>query len=344
MSAVPCDLALQRALRQISHARKDLAVFLKDDRRSAVAVILRVPGYTCKDLNAFIRDVPRGVEVLFIKRATSPRDRWSGHVALPGGRREFGQSDLETAMRETMEEVGLDLNKDGLYVGPLDQRQVRISWGSRVAMILCPFVFVLHNPDAEITPYNAEVAAAFWYPVEKLLDPSCQSFKNVPIGDRLRYSYLPRSIDRVVGSLIRLSCGDVMFPATLLHPNRLICPEHVVEPTSAPPYYLWGITYGVLSDLVELLHPGFVKQLRQPTFTAYDLRFILWLMSRSATERTRKQIAAKLTDKNTSINGKLDIANKMLANYHIFLQSAAFLGLSFRGLCAVLVVWKLLKH
>lgn len=49
------------------------------------------------------------VEALFIVRAQRDGDRWSGHVALPGGKRDDGDPDLEaTARRETREEVGFE--------------------------------------------------------------------------------------------------------------------------------------------------------------------------------------------------------------------------------------------
>lgn len=37
------------------------------------------------------------------------RDAWSGHVALPGGRQEVGESELQAAVRECEEEVGIEL-------------------------------------------------------------------------------------------------------------------------------------------------------------------------------------------------------------------------------------------
>jgi 8-oxo-dGTP pyrophosphatase MutT (NUDIX family) len=51
------------------------------------------------------------MEILFLKRATNPTDRWSGDVAFPGGRQQQGETDKETAMRETLEEIGLDLHE-----------------------------------------------------------------------------------------------------------------------------------------------------------------------------------------------------------------------------------------
>lgn len=86
--------------------------------------------------------VQRGTpELLFIKRAVRETDQWSSHVAFPGGRHdEEDESGLYTAMRETWEEVGMDLaEKDFLQVGHLEDREVTTSLGKRLLMILSPY-------------------------------------------------------------------------------------------------------------------------------------------------------------------------------------------------------------
>ena len=51
-------------------------------------------------------------EIIFIKRAISEMDPWSGHCALPGGGVESVDQDIvETAIRETKEEIGLPLSR-----------------------------------------------------------------------------------------------------------------------------------------------------------------------------------------------------------------------------------------
>ncbi|MCC6745324.1 MAG: CoA pyrophosphatase [Acidobacteria bacterium] len=111
-----------------------------------------------------MRDGDAGPEILLIKRAENPRDHWSGHIALPGGRWDESDGSLAaTALRETGEEVGLDLD-----AGALLGRLPRLSPLSRrlPAIDITPFVALA--PMESIVRPNHEVAAHFWAPVESL--------------------------------------------------------------------------------------------------------------------------------------------------------------------------------
>ena len=104
-------------------------------------------------------------ELLFIKRAEYPGDPWSGQIAFPGGREEAGDSSLlETATRETREETGIDLAREGKVIGVLDDlrpQTVRLP-----AVVVRPFVAVLDRSEPlELSP---EVALAFWIPFDTL--------------------------------------------------------------------------------------------------------------------------------------------------------------------------------
>lgn len=105
--------------------------------------------------------------ILLIRRAERAGDPWSGHMALPGGRREPGDSDLvATAMRETVEEVGLALPRPAL-LGRLEDIVPRSPMLPPVAVR--PYVFVL--PDRPALTLNHEVAAARWVYLDHLLHP-----------------------------------------------------------------------------------------------------------------------------------------------------------------------------
>jgi 8-oxo-dGTP pyrophosphatase MutT (NUDIX family) len=131
-----------------------------DVPRAAVALVLRDGG-------------PGGIELLFIRRAEHEKDPWSGHMGFPGGRAEPGDADPEgTAVRETLEETGLDLGADGQPLGTLDEVKA-LARGRPVDLVIAPFVFRLRRP-LDGAPSH-EVVSLHWLPLEKLLAPETRS-------------------------------------------------------------------------------------------------------------------------------------------------------------------------
>ncbi len=127
-----------------------------DYARAAVAIVLR--------------DGEDGAEFVVIHRAHRRGDPWSGHMALPGGRQDPADRDLPaTAMRETREEVGVDLSLHGELLGALDDLQA-IGRGRPLDLIITPFVYALTAPTTLVL--NAlEVQSALWVPVLSLRHP-----------------------------------------------------------------------------------------------------------------------------------------------------------------------------
>lgn len=124
-------------------------------RRAAVAVILRAP-WPGQD-----------VDVLYIRRVEHPDDPWSGHVAFPGGHVDAVDRDAgEAAVRETLEEVGVDLVRDARSLGRLDDVRA-IGRGRVLPLAVTPVVFALER-DVSLRPEPTEVAAAFWVSLAQL--------------------------------------------------------------------------------------------------------------------------------------------------------------------------------
>ena len=124
------------------------------DRKAAVAAILR--------------EHSGGAELLFIRRAEHPRDPWSGQMGLPGGRVEAADATpLEAALRETLEEIGLDLAALGRPLGRLSEVRTHLPLGS-VPHSVVPFTFSVDG-DPRLAP-NEEVQEALWVPLSFLAD------------------------------------------------------------------------------------------------------------------------------------------------------------------------------
>lgn len=115
---------------------------------------------------AILRERPGGeAELFFIQRAEHPKDPWSGHIAFPGGRHEpTDASLLATAIRETQEEVGLDLTRAEL-VGRLPDVPA-FSRSKRGRLVVTPWVFAMRGEPA-VTP-NEEVQSVIWTPFSTL--------------------------------------------------------------------------------------------------------------------------------------------------------------------------------
>ena len=110
---------------------------------------------------------PEGLAALFIERALRAGDPWSGQIALPGGRREPHDPDLlATAVRETLEETGVNLGS-AESLGALDDLYPRTPHLPPV--VVRPFVFSLGQ--APTLALSEEVTAAFWVPLAVLRSP-----------------------------------------------------------------------------------------------------------------------------------------------------------------------------
>jgi 8-oxo-dGTP pyrophosphatase MutT (NUDIX family) len=147
-------------------------------------VIEPEPGMRLAAILLALRARPDGEpELLMIKRAEAEGDPWSGHIACPGGRMEPGDRDLAvTAVRETLEETGVDVARDGRLLGHLDDISPRTP--ALPPMVIRPYV-ALVRAGVDIVP-SREVAAAFWVPVSALREQAAWGMGNVSVGGALR--------------------------------------------------------------------------------------------------------------------------------------------------------------
>lgn len=137
----------------------------KGRRLAAVAVIV-------KDV-----DSP---SVLLIRRADRSGDPWSGQIAFPGGKMQQGdRTARNTAVRETLEEVGFDLAKTSKFLGYGDMTATHTG-----AMDVVPTVFEMKR-RVEVRP-NEEVASFRWVGLRELMAPEAKSsyvmkFEGTPV-------------------------------------------------------------------------------------------------------------------------------------------------------------------
>jgi 8-oxo-dGTP pyrophosphatase MutT (NUDIX family) len=105
-------------------------------------------------------DAPEGIGVLLTVRS-SDLAHHPGQIAFPGGRLDPGETTLQTALRETEEEVGLDVSPHAI-LGRLSCRPSPAGYCAE------PFVARLPWPQP-LTLLASEVAETFIVPLNELL-------------------------------------------------------------------------------------------------------------------------------------------------------------------------------
>ena len=152
----PSDLPL---IAERVRSRTPVTATIDPVMRAAVAMVIAPDG--------------DGLSALLIERAKHPLDPWSGHMAFPGGRHDATDASLErTAIRETLEEVGIDLLRHGTFVARLDELQAQAR-GRDLDMVISPFLFFLDRAR-DTTPDTSEVADTLWVPMRVFRDERYQ--------------------------------------------------------------------------------------------------------------------------------------------------------------------------
>lgn len=156
------------------------------------------PDYLQAAVSVVIRGRPR-LELLLIKRARSERDPWSGHMALPGGRRDPDDvTMLDTAIRETREETSVDLVTEGVHLGRLEEvtpGSVRLP-----RLTIAPFVYGV-GPATEARVASREVDAVHWVTLDELRAPETQGQVDIALPGGTRTFACYRVVDEIVWGL-----------------------------------------------------------------------------------------------------------------------------------------------
>ncbi|MER3447013.1 MAG: CoA pyrophosphatase [Candidatus Dadabacteria bacterium] len=147
------------------HVIEELERIIKE--RKSIKII-REENFIHASVMVILREEGGRYSMLFIKRREYLSDLFSGHMAFPGGKMQKGdENKLETAIRETLEETGIDLRKDGRIIGELDDVSP-VNPRAR-HYIVTPYVALVGGDIIKVKP-NEEVAEFVWIPLSNFMD------------------------------------------------------------------------------------------------------------------------------------------------------------------------------
>jgi 8-oxo-dGTP pyrophosphatase MutT (NUDIX family) len=174
MKPVAFDAALRARLvdnlARLAHAPLDA----RGLKRAAVCVI--------------VTDDGRGEAALLLTRRAEHLSTHSGQFALPGGRVDRGESALDAARREALEEIGLALAPEA-FLGRLDD------YPTRSGYLITPLVAWL-PAGVELLANPAEVAKIYRVPLADLGRRGSPQFVSIPESEQpvIRYPLLGTTI------------------------------------------------------------------------------------------------------------------------------------------------------
>ncbi|TMW67488.1 hypothetical protein Poli38472_011108 [Pythium oligandrum] len=222
------------------------------------------------------------LQVLFIRRSINPRDAWSGQIAFPGGRRQRRangtewESSVETAQRETLEEIGLDLTEAHVqWLGslPPSQTHLRAFWvGTEV------FFIDASAEERAFTPVKqeSEVADVFWVDVHELFNQKRYQRLLWPLQDVVRALRQRPRVTQVLESVL----GQLSFGAIYLPRPTHAAPDDDMTQRTAHDFVLWGLTLGMLAKLFDIAEMPLPMKELGPQFESKRLGNVFLSLSR----------------------------------------------------------------
>ncbi len=130
--------------------------------------------YSNYDASVAIIYIEQLDSIIFIERTEKPNDRWSGHIAFPGGFRKGHESSLETAIREVNEELNIDLNRS-MHLGAIKPLRTRLR-----NIVIVPHIFLLKSKPETLKANSMEVSRVFIVDVGSISMGQCPSYIPYP--------------------------------------------------------------------------------------------------------------------------------------------------------------------
>jgi 8-oxo-dGTP pyrophosphatase MutT (NUDIX family) len=191
---------------------------------------LEVQGFRRAAVLVPILHRPEGPTLLFTRR-TETMTHHAGQIAFPGGRCEEGEEPGEAALREALEEVGLQ--PGGVEIAAMLDDCASVS-----SYVVTPVVGLVATPPPLFSHQEDEVLEPFEVPLRTLLDTSCLRYE---WWDR---SHIPPGAPADV--LLQLRAQSQDFDAEM---SRYKIYFFHADPE--PQRVIWGLTARILKDLLD---------------------------------------------------------------------------------------------
>jgi len=186
----------------------------------------------------------RETRCVLIKRATRAGDFWSGDIALPGGKAENSETSLECSRRETLEEVGIDL-ESGPFRHLGQGKTISVNEGKPNAMKVIPHLFLWtaarSGPFPPFVLSEEEVAYAFLYSVDSILSRSSSTEDYLSVDIESRYIPLLERQGRLLESRLARVVMSLFFLRSVDFPSISLTHVHGSD-------RLWGMTRRILLE------------------------------------------------------------------------------------------------
>lgn len=128
----------------------------------------------CEELK---RNASNVFEILFIQRAVNDKDENSGQIALPGGKCDNDETDIEALERELLEEIGINVanpNTYFMYLGKIKKNFLYSITKKKITFSSLALYFDFGRNDFKVNP--SEIQEVKWIPAIYFLNIDLNCF------------------------------------------------------------------------------------------------------------------------------------------------------------------------